>query len=76
MNMNKPESQPIEDINARLAKLEDAYRREHKTYQGFVESIQDQEPRAKAESWMSYAANNIDTYGDQEALVYLRSRGS
>ena len=31
--------------------------------------------RAKAESWLSFIANRIEEFWDQEALVYLRSRG-
>ena len=73
--MKKSRSRPPEDFGARLAKLEDAYRKVHAAYQKFVESIQSLGPRAKAEEWMSFTADNIDTYGDQEALVYLRSRG-
>jgi len=73
--MNKSNKQPQEDINALLAGLDDAYRREHEAYQQFIESIQGYEPRTKAEKWMAYVASNIDMYADQEALVYLRSRG-
>jgi hypothetical protein len=73
--MKKSKSRPPEDIGAPLAKLEDAYQKEHEAYQNFVESIQGQEPRAKAEEWMHFTAKNIYTYGDQESLVYLRSRG-
>lgn len=73
--MKKPKRRPAKDISKQLAKLNEAYRKQHAAYQAFVESIQGQEPRAKAEAWISYTANNIDTYGDQEALVYLRSRG-
>ena len=73
--MTKPKKQTEKDIKALLAELEDAYRREHEAYQQFVESIQGLEQRTKAEEWMAYTANNIDAYGDQEALVYLRSRG-
>ena len=73
--MKKSKSRPPEDFGARIAKLEDAYRKVHAAYQKFVESIQGLDPKAKAEKWMSFTADNIDTYGDQEALVYLRSRG-
>ena len=51
------------------------YERKQKDYQRFVESIQGLEPFEKTESWLWYVANNIDYYGDQEAIVYLLSRG-
>jgi len=73
--MNKSKKKPQDDIRALLTELDTAYRRGHEAYQQFVESIQGCEPRRKAEEWMVYTASNIETYGDQEALVYLRSRG-
>lgn len=49
--------------------------REYKEYQRFIESIQRYDTRTKSEEWIAYVAKNISIYGDQEALVYLRSRG-
>lgn len=51
------------------------YERKQKEYQRFVESIKDLVPFEKAESWLWYVANNLDCYGDLEAIVYLISRG-
>jgi nucleoside phosphorylase len=51
------------------------YERKQKDYQRFVESIQGLEPFEKAESYLWYVANNIEDYGDQEAIIYLVSRG-
>ena len=41
----------------------------------FVESAKTANPLAKAEGWLSSVADHVDTVWDQEALVYLRSRG-
>jgi hypothetical protein len=46
-----------------------------KSYRDFIRSIQRLQPIKKAEEWLKYVANNADNYGDQEALVYLSSRG-
>ncbi len=73
--MRKPEQQLADEIKKKLARLYNAYRKQHAAYQAFIESIQGQQPRAKADGWMSYTSNEIDSFGDQEALVYLRSRG-
>ncbi len=73
--MRKPRQRPANDFVKDLARLDEAYRKQHAAYQAFVESIQRLEPRAKADAWMSYTSENVDMYGDQEALVYLRSRG-
>lgn len=73
--MTRPKQRPSADIKKQLAKLDAAYRKHHEAYQAFVASIQGETPRAKADAWMVYTSENVDTYGDQEALVYLRSRG-
>jgi len=71
----KRQRKKSDDLAKALATLDAAYSKQRATYRQFVESIQGQQPRAKANAWMVFAADNIDTYGDQEALVYLRSRG-
>lgn len=73
MTESKKEAQS--DVGALLAELDEIYRKEREAYQEFVESIQGQKPREKAEAWMDYTARHVDTYGDQEALIYRRSRG-
>jgi len=50
-------------------------RERSKAYDSFVQSIQDCEPHDKAEAWLEYWAKNGEDYGDQEALVYMQSRG-
>lgn len=64
-----------ENLLAAVAEMDRAYKERSQAYERFVQSIQGQEPRARADAWMLYTAQNIDTYGDQESLVYLRSRG-
>jgi len=44
-------------------------------YRQHVESIQSLPPLEKAEAWLAHFAEHGDEWGDQEALVYLRSRG-
>jgi hypothetical protein len=72
--MAKSRRRPTSDPSKAASALETLYRELHKEYWAFVESIQEFDPRGKAEAWISYTANHIETYGDQEALVYLRSR--
>jgi hypothetical protein len=64
---NKPKVESAEQDNES--------QRKYKDYQGFIESIQKYDARTKSEKWIAYEAKNIEIYGDQEALVYLRSRG-
>jgi hypothetical protein len=73
--MAKSKKEPQLDIKSLLAELEQTYRIEEQAYQDFVESIQGHDRRTKADEWMAYTAQNINTYGDQEALVYRLSRG-
>ena len=58
-----------------LAALEADYHTSRQKYSVFVESIQKCTPLEKAEAWLSYVSENMDLFGDQEALVYLVSRG-
>ncbi len=73
--MTEPREEFESDIEALFKELNEAYMSAQKTYKDFVKTIQDKEPREKAERWLEYVASNIETYGNQEALVYLRSRG-
>jgi hypothetical protein len=57
-----------------LAALDAEYRARRQKYSIFVEGIQRFGPLDKAEAWLSYVSENIDCFGDQEALVYLVSR--
>lgn len=58
-----------------LAALDAHYRQEREKYSVFVETIQKLPGLEKAEAWLSYVSDNIDHFGDQEALVFLQSRG-
>lgn len=58
-----------------LAALDAHYRQEREKYSVFVESIQELPGLEKAEAWLSYVSDNIGDFGDQEALVFLQSRG-
>jgi hypothetical protein len=49
--------------------------RRQKQYEAFIESIQELSPLDRSEAWLKYIADNMGTFGEQEALVYLRSRG-
>lgn len=60
---------------SKMAGHKDEYQLQREAYQRFIESIQGHDSRTKVEEWITYIAKNIDTYSDQEALVYLRSRG-
>ena len=63
------------ELKQQLAELSATQRKKRQAHEDFVDSIQSYEPLQKAEARLSYVADNIDTYGDQEALVYLMSRG-
>ena len=67
---------PSESLVSALAAMNRAYRQRSEAYDRFVESIEGKASRARADAWMAYNAQDIQTYGDQESLVYLRSRGS
>jgi hypothetical protein len=58
-----------------LAGLRTEYHTRQQKYSVFVEGIQKFAPLEKAEACLSYVSENIDVFGDQEALVYLVSRG-
>src|ERR1035441_4101435 len=73
--MQRQKKNPRKKLNAELAKIQAALNGERGAYDRFVDSIQGQAPRDKAEAWINYIAQHIDTFGEQEALVYLRSRG-
>jgi len=61
--------------DALITQIDQVYRNNQGAYRAFVESIQDHNPRAKADKWIAYKASNIDSSSNLEALVYLRSRG-
>ncbi len=62
-------------IEAEIEKLEDNYEDRRQKYLKFVETQQPKQPREKAVEWFKYYASECETYGDQEVLVFLRSRG-
>ncbi|MBU0493536.1 MAG: CHAT domain-containing protein [Chloroflexi bacterium] len=63
------------DLEHSLDKLEQIHRQRRQAYQEFIESIQSLQPLERAEAWLMYAADDYECYGDQEAIVYLVSRG-
>jgi hypothetical protein len=59
-----------------FSELEEEQAKRHKERAEFIESIQGLEPISKAGAWLGYVANDIRDYGDQEALIYLASKGN
>jgi hypothetical protein len=53
----------------------EASRLEREAYKSFVQGIWNQPTVQRAESWLVYITDHPKDWGDQEALVYLRSRG-
>lgn len=58
-----------------LAALESTYRDRRVRYEKFIQSIANYSPNNRATAWLHYYASDLEGYGDQEALVYLLSRG-
>jgi hypothetical protein len=73
----KPASDPAAKPSREelLNVLSEALQQRDRQYQEFVKSIQSLGPLEKATEWLRYVARNPTDFGDQEALVYLRSRG-
>jgi len=44
-------------------------------YLAFIDSIKELEPLPRVEAWLTYIAENIEDFVEQEALVYSISRG-
>ena len=65
----------MSDPEKQLTEMDAAFRKEQAEFRQLVDSIQGYEPRDKAEAWLEFVAKHIHGFGDQEALVYLRSRG-
>lgn len=73
--MSKKDPLLPDEIRELLSELDVSLERREQAYHKFVESIRDYGPLEKAEAWLTYVAENGEDYSDQEALVYLRSRG-
>ena len=58
-----------------IAAIDAHFHKQREKYSVFVESIQKISGLEKAEAWLSYVSDNIDDFGDQEALIFLQSRG-
>jgi len=58
-----------------LAALDKVFAQRRQEYSAFADSKRDLPPLERAEAWLSFVAAHIESEGDQEALVYLRSRG-
>ncbi len=67
--------QRLSDAAKAFVALDAEWRANRQKYSVFVETIQNFSQLDKAEAWLSYVSENIDLFGDQEALVYLVSRG-
>jgi hypothetical protein len=65
----------MSDREEQSAERNAAFRKKQAEFRQLVDSIQGYEPRDKAEAWLEFVAQNPNSFGDQEALVYLRSRG-
>ncbi len=66
-----PESHDLAEFWASFA---EALKAKQAEYEAFVEAITDSPSRPRAVQWLTYVADHIETFGDQEALVCLRSR--
>lgn len=64
-----------EQVTRQLEQIDAAYRERREVYGQFVDSIQHLDPPKKAEAWLFFVARDMEVFGDQEALVYLASRG-
>jgi len=71
----KPPNKRLQDYQRQLEMLAKEEQKQRQAYKDFVGSIQELEPLEKAESWLRYVADNAERYSDQEAIVYLASRG-
>jgi hypothetical protein len=58
-----------------LDALDAAYHDRYQKYTSFVESIRNLATLERSEAWLSYVSSEIEDFGDQEALIYLTSRG-
>jgi hypothetical protein len=74
--MPRKTKQPTPQQLARmLVKMAEAWRERKDKFKASVESVQGHSPHEKAEAWVRYCAQNMEDDGDQEALLYLVSRG-
>lgn len=64
----------IEAINPILL-LDQKMNERRAIYRAFTDSIGALPPIERADAWMRFVAADPDGFGDEEALVYLRSRG-
>ena len=65
-----------QEVERSLDELRQIEEQRQQSYGQFVESVQSLQPFEKAEAWLRYVADDTDLYySDQEALVYLVSRG-
>ena len=60
------------DLEKWAGKLQEAINEKRQEY---VQSLRGLDPRGKAEAYLVHIAKNLESFGDQEAVVYLASRG-
>jgi hypothetical protein len=58
-----------------LHAINEAWRKRQEKYRAFVASVQELALTERADAWMRYCVENMESDGDLEALVYLASRG-
>lgn len=75
MTEKRKKSEQLAKVWQRLKEIDAAEQKQRQACGDFVNSIQGLQPLEKAEAWLSYVADDIEYWGDQEALVYLKSRG-
>lgn len=70
-----PKKKSVQQIEKHIAELNDIEEKRYKERMDFIESIQGLDSVIKAGEWLKYVANDIRDYGDQEALIYIASKG-
>lgn len=73
MSKMKKGKKPTPQQESRRLDLE--CKKRQQKYERFVRSIQKFEPLEKAKSWLEYISRDIEHWGDEEAVIYLVSRG-
>lgn len=68
------QSSPI-DTDRVLRSLDRQRETRRRLYEEFTRSIAELDPLPRAERWLQYQAENLELIEDQEAVVYLASRG-
>ncbi len=73
--VRKTKKKEISKIDHDFAQWYEKDRQKQEKYREFLETIKGLDFLPKSEAWLTYVACNIEGFAEQEALVYLRSRG-